>query len=346
MGSDRWLAVVDRDDVVVATGRAWPFQQAWGGRHLPIGGVAGVVVDPRVRGRGVGTLLMRSLVVRMHELGDAVSCLYPSMPAIYRPVGYELGGRRPRITLSTKDLRGSVGPDIELRAATAADAAICVELIRADHERRRASGAIVRGEASWVAALSDRSTIAYLASEAGEPSGVVVYNLDGECLTLLTLAGRTEAAVAALWSVVASGSSTADRLKAYVDLRDPVLLAIASNPTDGRPGEPWMTRVLDLPKAVAGRGFSASIDASAVITLTDDVLDHHAGSWRVTVAGGRGSAIRTHEAGLALGPRGLASLWSGWPITAVQAAGLAQGSGDAEALEAIFRADPTMREYF
>ena len=34
----RMLAVVDADDTVLASGRARPFGQVWGGRHQPMGG--------------------------------------------------------------------------------------------------------------------------------------------------------------------------------------------------------------------------------------------------------------------------------------------------------------------
>ena len=43
------IAVVDDSDTVLGAGRIRPYEQAWGGRHLRMGGVAGVYVEPSVR---------------------------------------------------------------------------------------------------------------------------------------------------------------------------------------------------------------------------------------------------------------------------------------------------------
>ena len=68
----RMIAVLDDSDRVVGAGRIRPYEQAWGGRHLRMGGVAGVYVEPSARGRGVATTLTRALITRMGELGEKV----------------------------------------------------------------------------------------------------------------------------------------------------------------------------------------------------------------------------------------------------------------------------------
>src|SRR4051794_6115535 len=45
-------------DTLVATTRIHAYQQLWGGQALPMAGIAGVVVAPEWRGRGVARLLM------------------------------------------------------------------------------------------------------------------------------------------------------------------------------------------------------------------------------------------------------------------------------------------------
>src|SRR6478672_6243182 len=65
----RMIAVVDDSGTILGAGRIRPYEQAWGGRHLRMGGVAGVYVEPSARGRGVATTLTRALVTRMGELG-------------------------------------------------------------------------------------------------------------------------------------------------------------------------------------------------------------------------------------------------------------------------------------
>src|SRR6476661_3774236 len=132
----RMIAVVDASDTVLAAGRIRPYEQAWGGKHLRMGGVAGVYVEPSARGRGVATTLTRALVTRMGELGDVVSCLFPTTATLYRRSGYEIGGTQTRTTYAAHLLRdlgtshagrdGSAG----LRPATRADTPWMHELAR------------------------------------------------------------------------------------------------------------------------------------------------------------------------------------------------------------------------
>src|SRR6478752_10876970 len=105
----RWLGVGDEGGELVGAGRIRPYEQAWGGRHLQMGGVAGVYVEPSARGRGVATTLTRALVTRMGELGDVVSCLFPTTATLYRRSGYEIGGVQTRMTYAAHHVR-DLGP--------------------------------------------------------------------------------------------------------------------------------------------------------------------------------------------------------------------------------------------
>ncbi len=51
---------------------------------MPMAGVAGVVVSPEHRGRGVGTALMQGTITRGRELGYPLSVLYPATIPVYR----------------------------------------------------------------------------------------------------------------------------------------------------------------------------------------------------------------------------------------------------------------------
>ncbi len=88
----RWLAVADESGALVGAGRIRPYEQAWGGQLLRMGGVAGVYVEPSARGQGVATALTRGLITRMGELGDVVSCLFPTTVEPLSPLGLR-GGR-------------------------------------------------------------------------------------------------------------------------------------------------------------------------------------------------------------------------------------------------------------
>src|SRR4051794_15158587 len=77
---------------LVATARLHQYQQLWGGRALPMAGIAGVVVAPEWRGRGVARLLVTASIDRAIELGDVVSVLFPAVVTPYRRLGWEVAG--------------------------------------------------------------------------------------------------------------------------------------------------------------------------------------------------------------------------------------------------------------
>jgi ribosomal protein S18 acetylase RimI-like enzyme len=146
----RWLTVVDDSGAIVGAGRIRPYEQAWGGRHLRMGGVAGVYVEPAARGRGVATLLTRALIERMGELGDVVSCLFPTTPTLYRRSGFEVGGVQTRTTYAAHRLRDGVPSrgGLGLRAASPDDAERLHALAREAHARHTVSGPMVPSAAA------------------------------------------------------------------------------------------------------------------------------------------------------------------------------------------------------
>lgn len=375
---------------VVGAGRIRPFQQSWGGRPLPMGGVAGVYVDPAARGRGVASMLGRALVQRQSELGDVLSCLYPTAPGLYRGVGYEVGGAQTRFTYAADSLRAlrPVGPGVRVRAAAPSDADRFEELDRDRHRRHRLCGPVAPSAATWRTRLADDEMIHYIADD-----GFVAYSLANGTLTVESLVAASPTTSAALWSVVGSGSSAAATVNAWLDPRDPVLLGAGVLPAPEVRTMPWMLRVIDLPGAVSDRGFATGLQANASLSVTDPDAPANTGVWTIAVADGRGKAVlrtasplptctthtgagagsspegapdrydasRVHPStpggaaasGLrgepvALGPRGLAGLWSGWSMSRLRQAGLATGGSpdDDMALGAIFAAEPFMTEYF
>ena len=82
---------------------------------MPMAGIAGVVVSPEYRGRGVGTGLMSATAVRGRELGFPVSALYPATVPVYRRTGWEIAGVQTRNTITTRLLRELRGERREVR---------------------------------------------------------------------------------------------------------------------------------------------------------------------------------------------------------------------------------------
>ena len=79
------------DGELVGTTEVMPGGQYFGGRSVPMGGVASVAVRPDQRGRGIAPRLLGQAVERMHEQGLVISTLHPATTRFYRGLGWEIG---------------------------------------------------------------------------------------------------------------------------------------------------------------------------------------------------------------------------------------------------------------
>nr|WP_239062128.1 GNAT family N-acetyltransferase [Streptomyces sp. SID13031] len=341
----RMLGVVDGDELI-ASARYWPFQQWWGGRKVPMAGVAGVVVAPEYRGRGVGSKLMRGVLARAVEQGYPLSGLYPATTVIYRHLGYEFGGGRFRCTFPAADLRSLGGKDVTVRRAGSADAKRFLELADQLHSSARISGPLVWPEAKVAEWLGEDNSFCYLADD-----GFVVYGWEGDMLRVEELVAGSEATARALWSVVGSGSSISTDVDAYLSPDDPAHLLVDQEADKQRVVQQWMLRLLDAPAAIAARGFGPGVSLEVDLELDDSELAANTGRWHLSVSGGSGALTPSTSSGdaLRLGSRGLTALYSGTPLASVRKAGLASGGAAADdgAIDTAFAgATSYMLDYF
>ncbi len=341
----RFLGVADGDEVVAAA-RIWPFEQWWHGRRVPMGGVAGVVVAPEYRGRGVASLLMRGVFQRCVDRGYPLTGLYPATTVLYRHLGYEFAGSRYRFSFQAADLRTLGGKGTAVRRAGRADAELFLELASKTHEARRSTGPLIWPLSEIESWLEDDDNFAYVAED-----GFVVYNWsDGDLAVDELVAGSAETA-RALWATVGSGASIAKTVHAYCAPFDPIHL-LAEHEADGDARlNRWMLRLLDAPAAIAARGFPDGVVLEADLRIDDPELPANTGDWRLSVAAGAGqlTAAQPSQDALTLGPRALAALYAGTPLAGLRGAGLVTGGspdGDA-AIDAVFAGPtPYMLDFF
>ena len=341
----RFVGVVDGDEVVAAA-RFWAFQQWWGGRQIPLAGVAGVVVAPEYRGRGVGSMMMRRLLERAAEKGFPITALYPATTVIYRQLGYEFGGHRYRFSFPAADLRTLGGKDVSIRRAGPADAARFLELVAESHLAGRSNGPLVWTESKVAEWLEDENNFGYLADD-----GFVVYNWDDGDLCVDEIIAGSEATSRALWATVGSGSSIASIVKAYVPPNDPVHLLVEHEADKHAQVQRWMLRMVDAAGAVAARGFAPGISVEAELDLDDPELPANTGRWHLSIADGSGQLTPSSATGdaLRLGPRGLAALYAGTPLAALRRSGLAAGGSTSAdgVIDTAFGGAPSyMLDYF
>jgi GNAT superfamily N-acetyltransferase len=329
--------------------------QWWHGRPVPMAGVGGVSVAPEQRGRGVGRALMTELLQVIADQGYPLSALYPATAPIYRSLGWELAGSHYRGVIPARSLLSPhpAGARPALRRAGPADAEQVIAVIGAVHESARHCGPATRDAESVRRWLGEEDLFSYLASD-----GFLAYGWHGdrEILVRAALAGSAPT-TRALWSMVGSHSSTADRVVAFLPPGDPVGWLTREPDVSLAERWPWMLRVVDAAAAVSGRGFPAAAELAVTLRLDDAQLPRNAGDWTLRVSGGRGSLepLRTQggeaapPAGLVcLGARGFAAMFAGVPMATLRAAGLADGGAAAadEALDCAFAGTAFLLDLF
>jgi predicted acetyltransferase len=346
----------------------YDMRQWWRGQSLPMAGVASVKVAPEHRGRGIGRQLMTSTLDLIAERGYPLSALYPATMPIYRSLGWELGGSRYTAVLPSRELRSLMRPDaalprdiapadgtaVDVRRASPGDAASVIAVIGRAHAAAGDNGPLTWDDELTGHILSNPDDYTYLADD-----GFAAYRWHGgsEELRVRRVHGVSAETVRALWSVIASHSSVAERVNVRLSPNDPLWWLARERDVALIQRSMWMLRVVDAPAAIGARGFPPGVSLSVPLVIADEARPANAGPWLLEIEGGKGALVpdgdgsdqsASTRAPLTLGARGLAALYAGTPVSALRLAGLAAGgeAGRDAALEAAFAGTSFMLDDF
>lgn len=289
-----------------------PMGQYFGGRSVPMTGIAGVGITPELRGQGAASRMMREVVREARASGVALSTLYPATVALYRGVGYARAGARYEIKIEpgaaatrarSLRLERTNAEDLELRAVYARFAA-------------RRSGFLDRGPYVWNRILSPRKGHVETFKAIGErgcEGYVTVKHKFGDSASEVTandLVALSRGATDRLFDLLAGYGSIATSIKWYGAAPDLLTSAIAERRHEVRLTDYWMLRICDVEKALAARGYSA--DGSLDLAIEDDVVPENAGRFKLRVRDGRASVEKGGDGRFKIDVRGLAALYSGF----------------------------------
>jgi predicted acetyltransferase len=343
---------------LVGTARYHDMRQWWHGSQMPMAGVAGVKVAPEARGTRVGSSLMTTLLSDIASRGYPVSVLFPSTSPIYRSLGWEFGGAQWELDLPVRSL-GSLAPadladepDTPLPAVRRAgpqDAAAVISVLDDVYRASRACGPTVREPETIQRWLGDPENFAYLAGDGG----FVSYGWDGKGkLWVDSFAAASRRHSLALWRVVSSHASMATKLTAVIAPDDPISWLVKEPDASVRQHAGWMLRIVDAQAAIALRGYRSAAEVSVRFELSDAQMPANAGTWQLSVSGGKGglepATAPSAAPPLRLGIRGLSAAFCGVPLTVLRTAGLVAGGtpADDEALECAFAGSAFLLDYF
>jgi predicted acetyltransferase len=297
-----------------------PMGQFFGGRSIPLTGIAAVGVAPEARGRGVASAMMREAVREIRAAGVPLSGLYPATQPLYRRVGYEQAGYRfeYRIPIVRVDAKVKGGDGLLVRAAAAGD----LSAIKACYHcvARETDGHLDRGDYIWNRVQSPRQGPAsvfvvegdggiegyvYLRQERGHPNGRHDVHISDWC-------AATEWAGRRVLALAGEFGSMGEELVCHGGPSIPMLMLLPEQRMSVKLRDYWMIRIVDLPGAVAARGWPVGIRSEAHFELIDELFDENAGKWVVRVEDGKGVAERGGGGDLRTDIGSLASWFTGY----------------------------------
>jgi predicted acetyltransferase len=344
-----------------------PMGQFFGGRSVPMVGVAGVAVPPEHKGRGAASSLMSAFLHEEHARGTALSTLYGASQELYRRVGYERAGTRMEFRAPLARLprmRTAVG--VRVREAGEGDR---VAIHAAYRELAAAhDGWLDRGDYVWgrVERPPQTHTHAFVveatAGGGGEggvegwltltqPAATVGDTSRRYEVHTLDFCARTSRAGRALWSLLAGFSTVGTEAVWWGGAAHPMLGLLPEACYRAVLRDHWMTRIVTLPGAVAARGYPHGLAVELHLDVVDPVIEDNAGCWVIEVGGEIGAAHRGGRGELRVGIGALAAMYTGFmPASQLAMLGLVEGPQHAVRIaDSVFAptgGPPSMMEMF
>jgi predicted acetyltransferase len=322
--------------------RIHEYQQFFGDKPVPMGGVSSVAVTPSARGRGVAGLLLRTAIEQMRERGQVISALFAAVPPLYRGHGWEHCGAQDFVAVTPEFLAAVGKPEspVTLRPAVEADMSGLRDCYR------RVASTVDGMLAHDGPRFPHKAPLdADICDVAGDPvRGYLTARRDvEERLDVRELvAADTDTARALLRSLWSWAGQTSEISLPVVDPAVHDLVA-------GWPGthrvraHPWMLRVIDLAGAVAARGWRGARHlkpAALDLEITDEHAPWHSGRHRLIIDDG----VRLERGGngaVRFTARGLAAWYGGASgLGALRRFGLVDGERTHDALLDLLTAAP------
>jgi predicted acetyltransferase len=348
--AEPWMTKAGRENIrvlrkgkeIVATLVFVPMGQFFGGRRVPMVGVAGVATAPEHRGGGVATALMRSAVLDLHASGAPISTLFPATRPLYRRAGYEPAGCRFDVRIPVRGVsvkeRG-----LTVRLMKESDRDAVVRLYR-EHAASR-PGHLDRGSYIWSRVTGPRNQTArgYVIEQEGRVDGYVYlylqrahgYFFDVHVTDAVT---RSAASTRRLLGFLMDHLTNGRDLYWRSGPADTLLQALPEVGFRIESEDHWMLRVVDVRKALAERGYLEGLEAELHLDVRDDLIPENQGRFVLSVSGGQGTVKKGGRGRLKLDVRGLAPLYTGHlHPAALAAAGLLEGAeADLRKAAAVF----------
>ena len=304
------VAVEDGAFVGAASARGFRMTVPGGG-ELPVGGVTGVGVVPTHRRRGVNTALMARQLADVRARGEAAAVLFASEAGIYGRFGYGIATWSAAFAIEASRTAFVLpGPAAGATTLLERDDALPRIQAIADAARRGRPGSMAPDRAWLEAELwqpeDERKgrpqTFAIHRSDAGEDDAFAVYRAKHDWsdgvpkleLEVRKLQALDPSAYAAIWRFLFDVDLVERIVAEHRPVDEPLLhLLLEPRRLQLRVRDGLFLRLLDLPAAMAARGFAG--DGRLVVDVADPFLPELEGRFSIAAAAGRGACTRSTD---------------------------------------------------
>lgn len=351
----RRVEVVGRDSVRVLRGAngsldaaltMLPMAQYFGGRHVPVMGLAGLAVRHGDRpDDDTAVRLLTSVLQQAREDGFAAACVQPQRQGRWRDAGFEQAGARFQVSMDTRDVRVA-DHDLQIQRIAASDMSAVVACYQ--RHAQALDGHFVRHPWCWHAIQNppdtDNEVQTYLISgDKGVEGYVYMLQRDnpsgqGKILEVTDMAALTAAAGRRILTLFADNTSLTSTVQWHSSPSDGLCVLLPERTFSITIANYWFMRIIDLDAALTRRGYPRGVSGELHFDIEDNVLTGNAGRRVLRVLDGRGTVESGGRGTLRASARGFAALYTGHrPPSTLRAAGLLEGpDGELALAQTIF----------
>lgn len=307
--------VIYREDIVTGGLAILPMGQWWGGKRVPMAGIAAVGIAPEYRGDGGAIALLQHTLQDISDQEIPISVLYPATQHLYRKAGYEQAGSSCVWELSAESIQIRQQP-LPIEPVVPKRQPFFRELYQ--QQAQLTHGYLDRHPAIWQGLMrtSDSETLySYLIGDKNQPQGYIIFTQertrDHTVLKIRDWVMLSHASVQSFWSFIANHRSQIDQVSWKSSVVDALTLLLPEHSATIKNQDRWMLRIVDVCKALEARGYPLGVEAELHLEVQDDLLSGNHGKFILSVAHGKGEVTKGGQGDLQLDIKGLAPLYTG-----------------------------------
>ncbi|MGK7950921.1 MAG: enhanced intracellular survival protein Eis [Xenococcaceae cyanobacterium] len=341
--------ILRQEDQTSAGLAIYPMGQWFGGKIVPMGGIAAVGVAPEARGKGVARELLTSTIQELYNSQIPISALYPATQTLYRQVGYEQGGSYCKWELAIASIQLKER-HLPIHRVGLSDRSIFENIY--NEQAQVNNGNLARHSAIWSKILEpskEKEIYAYLIGSETAPKGYIIFTQDKGAIEIKDWVLLNASAAKRLWTFLADHRSMSEKVIWRGASVNPYTLLLPEQTAEIKSQMTWMLRIINLPLALSLRGYPKKLEAELHLDIRDDLIAANNNKFCLQVSQGSGEVIPGGRGDFQIDIRSLASIYTSF-LSPRQLQSLGNLRATSEALEIatlIFSGDrPWMADFF